>query len=131
MDRCRTRACHWFLAAILAFAAAACGDSRERDLKLAVGAVRGALEDAGRSPIAGMALQQALEGGSVMRYLSANMSPTSLKDFKLETGKPTGPWSIVVTAGDDGQFVVEGYGKDVSKPIVSERVRVARPKGQG
>lgn len=127
MDRRRATGC--ILVAIVALAGAACGDSRERDLKLAVGAVRGALEDAGRSPVAAAALQQALEGGSVMRYLSANLNPSSLKDFRLDTGKPSGPWSVVVTAGDGGQFVVEGYANDVSKPIVSERVRVAMPKG--
>lgn len=114
---------------LLALALAACGSSRDRDLADGVAAVKAILERAGKNYADSVALQSALEtGGTVVSYVSVNLAPgdSPLRRLKLAMNRPTTPWTIVIKEGDGARdYVIEGYGEDLQRPLHVERVLIA------
>ena len=115
------------LALLVAILVAGCGSS-DRGLAQGVAQVKATLAEAGTNPRQAFALQTTLEtGGSIINFIALNLPAGGLpKDLKLEPGRPTRPWSIVVKQGAGPRdYVVEGYGENLGAPLHVEQVHIA------
>lgn len=118
------------LAAILAstlIALLACGNSRERELAYGVTVVKEIIEGAGRSPVVAKSLGAPEEGNLILWYVLQTLPPDggALRNFKLDRIKPSRPWAVVIRQGGGPRdFVVEGYGESLAKPLYTETARV-------
>lgn len=104
-----------------------CSGPSDRGLAQGVAEVKAILEGAGKNYGQSVALQSTLEtGGTIINYIALNLPPgdSPLRNLKLEPGRPTQPWSIVIKEEGPRDYVIEGYGESLSAPVHTERVRI-------
>lgn len=80
----------------------------------------------GRDKMATLVFQSTVDqGGSILTYIVAGIgAPETFPRFELE--HPTEPWTVVIKSGKDAsEFIVEGYGTDLTKPQSSATVQIA------
>jgi hypothetical protein len=106
-----------------------CSGSREAQLEQGFATVTAIMERAGNDYASFIAYQSAIEtGGTVITYITANLPPgdSVLNGLKLETGRPSRPWTIVIRAGKGpGDYVIDGYGKALDKPLHTKSVTIS------
>jgi hypothetical protein len=128
--KCRFRAVTWMgWLVIAAMAAAGCGGGGEEErLQRGVRFAKITLERAGTDPMASLALASAEEtGGDAVSYIVASLPDQDPVFTSYERERPTRPWTVVVRAGAaPRQYVIEGYGTDLAKPLVTETVAVGK-----
>ena len=116
------------VAIVVAVLIAGCGGSSDRGLAQGVAQVKAILVEAGTNPRQAFTLQTTLEtGGSIINFIALSLPPggSTLKDVKLEAGRPTRPWSIVVKQGAGPRdYVIEGYGEKLDRPLHVEQVQI-------
>lgn len=61
-------------------------------------------------------------GGSLAGYIAANSSPGQA--LSPIDDQPERPWSLVLGQDDEGRIVIEGYGKELDKPLYREVVPI-------
>lgn len=128
-----TRKIYFRTAAALFALAAGCsaigGDPKENEVRAGVALVRRTLDDTKRSPAAGMAFASTAEqGGSVLSYIAASLPDGAKFTCYLEGGEKK-PYCVSIRPGAaPGEYVIEGYGAAVDKPIVVETAVVGMPK---
>jgi hypothetical protein len=75
--------------------------------------------------MAALSLGSIIEGGGTfLTYVAANL-PDDAKFTCYESGPPSKPYCVYVNAASNGaEAVVDGYGRDVKRPIFHETVAV-------
>lgn len=103
-----------------------CSDSKLDGLKSDVDTVKAILDSTGANPMAAESYAAAMEtGGNIITYIAVNLPPESFKHSKLESGRPTRPWSVVIISGAaENEYVIEGYGEDISRPVYVQKAMV-------
>ena len=101
-----------------------CCNSREGEVKRGVKFAKRRIEEVERNPMARVALASALEtGGSFSTYLAASLPPDSdLPPFYDKI--PQRSWCVVFKETSGDHVVIEGYGEDLSRPIITENARI-------
>ncbi len=82
----------------------------------------------GRDKLSTLAFAATMEqGGDILTYIVAGLhEPESLPRFERE--RPTEPWTVVIKSGKaTAEFVIEGYGTDLTKPQLSATVQITMP----
>jgi len=108
----------------------ACSNPERSRLERGMEFARLNLERAGRDPAAQMSLQSIAEmGGTLVQYLAANAAPNA--DLpRFAEGRPEGPWSVVLRQMGAGVVILEGYGEDLSRPVLVDTARIASFAGR-
>ena len=119
-----------FVAVLLVAAVCGCGKPDKEKMELGVNFVCSTLDAANKNPLASASSGSMVEmGGTVFTYLAAT-APES-HDLPPFTAAPEKPWSVVVKPGPGpNEYVVEGYGVDLAKPLVARTVKVVPMKIQ-
>ncbi len=84
------------------------------------------LEEPGRNELASASYQSMMEmGGDALDYIAANIGEQDdLAPFVR--GAPSERWCGVIGPGPENHtYLIEGYGEDLEKPVVTESVVVA------
>lgn len=104
----------------------ACGSGEGDRLQRGVRYAKITLEKAGTNPMAALALQSAEEtGGDAVSYIVASLPGQNPVFTSYERGRPSRPWTVVIRPGEGPrQYVIEGYGQDLGKPLYAETVRL-------
>ena len=107
-----------------------CGNANKTKLQRGFDQANYLLKRVSRDPIAAAAWGSLAEGGgSVITYITASLSdePDAWPHFTTE--KPTQAWSVVIRDGEKaGDYVIEGYGEDLNKPLMTATVTVSPVK---
>lgn len=122
------------LVALLVAGCGLAGDPKEREVRDGAAWARRMLARTQTDTAAGLSFASIMEGGGdVFSYLAASMPDGAA--FTCFEAEPK-PYCVAVKTGaSEQELVIEGYGQDLSKPLVSERVSVglrprsARPGG--
>jgi|GEM_PF-1100335 len=112
------------LTVALVLLAWACGSGEEDRLQRGVRFAKITLERAGTDPMAALALQSAEDtGGDAVSYIVASLPDQDPVFTSYERGRPSRPWTVVIRPGEQPrQYVIEGYGQDLEKPLYVEKV---------
>lgn len=110
-----------FLAVL--FVAAGCTDERKTKLEKGIGFMRGL---ANPSPVQMAAIANynadSDPAGLIMLYHSSAVADGSYPEAYSDR-QNLQPWSILVLPGSrEGAFILEGYGDDLKKPLITEEI---------
>jgi hypothetical protein len=113
---------------LLLLVVSACGDSREDDVRWGVQYAKRVLTRAATDPLAAAALGSAEEtGGDAVSYIYGGLADGA-RCTSFDRDRPRGSWTVVLRAGPgQREWTIEGYGEDLAKPLLTERVDLARP----
>ena len=108
----------------------ACSNPERSRLERGMEFARLNLERAGRDPAAQMSLASMAEmGGTLVQYLAANAAPNA--DLpRFTEGRPEAPWTVVLRQTGGGVVILEGYGEDLSRPVLVDTARIASFAGR-
>ncbi|MGH9389774.1 MAG: hypothetical protein ACRD1Z_09175, partial [Vicinamibacteria bacterium] len=71
-------------------------------------------------------------GSGVVGYIVAGLPEKDPLFRNFEADHPTGPWSVVVREVPGSMdYVIEGYGEDLAKPLFVETVTIGVLSGEG
>ena len=103
---------------------AGCGNPDREKLDYGVGYAKRTIESVNRNPMAAMSLYSiADQGGSLVDYLAANAPESAASRLPhLENNTPTQPWTVVLSWSSPTNVLIQGYGTDLAKPLVTETV---------
>lgn len=101
-----------------------CGDARVRPVENSVNYAKQMLEKTKTDPMANLAFASSTElGGSVISYLSANISDPDGFASYVWMGPPA-PYTVVIRPGvAQGEYIIEGYAGETNKPSATVTVR--------
>ena len=113
------------VAASLALLAAAGCSRKKSELEDGFQFARLMLLNTGKDPLAAGSLASIQDmGGHPVDYITACL-PEKPRFSNYEKEKPTQPWSVVVKLGRrPREYVIEGYGDDLSKPLMEETILI-------
>ena len=103
----------------------ACSNPERSRLERGMEFARLNLEATQRNIAARMSLQSTAEmGGTLVQYLAANAAPNA--DLpRFAEGRPEAPWTVVLRQMGGGVVILEGYGEDLSRPMLVDTARIA------
>ena len=103
----------------------ACSNPERSRLERGMEFARLNLERTRRDPAAQLSLASMAEmGGTLVQYLAANAAPDA--DLpRFTEGRPEAPWTVVLRQMGGGVVVLEGYGEDLSRPVLVDTARIA------
>jgi len=118
---------------IMAFAIAGCGetviDPREKAVIQGVARVKSLIASTATNPMAALSLASAAEqGGTIVTYIAASLPDNADFTCYSEGPRPR-PYCVTIRGGAvAGEYVIEGYGQSVDKPVASATAFASTPK---
>lgn len=104
------------------------GDPKEAEVREGVALVQRLLNGTRRNMMAGLAFaSQSEQGGGALSYVAANLSENAKFTCYVENA-PNRPYCVSIRRGAaPNEFIIEGYGQSLEKPIVVEKAVVGMP----
>ena len=121
--------CELFIVLILTTVLGSTGcESRKAHLERGVNYAERLFKKAHKDPMAKLSFNSVAEmGGTLTAFITANLPPDSdLPRFYDESTDKA--WSIVLRQNhESGTIIVEGYGEDLSKPLIEREIDLPPP----
>jgi len=118
---------------LIGFAIAGCGetmvDPKEKAVVQGVARVRALINSTATNPMAALSLaSMAEQGGTIINYIAASLPDNEDFNCYIE-GPPPKPYCVIIRSGaKSGEYLIEGYGAGIDKPVASEKALAATPK---
>jgi len=118
---------------IVAMSVAGCsepaGDPKEKEVVKAVARVKSLINSTATNPMAALSLaSMAEQGGTIISYIAASLPDNETFTCYIEGPRPQ-PYCVVIRGGAvPGEYIIEGYGAGVDKPVVSEKALASMPR---
>jgi len=105
------------------------GDPREKEVIRGVARVKSLINSTATNPMAALSLASLAEqGGTIISYISASLPDNETFTCYVEGPRPQ-PYCVTIRNGAaPGEYVIEGYGAGIDKPLASEKVLASPPK---
>ena len=112
----------------LLLSALSCGNPQRDRLERGVAYARRQFVEAGRNPLAAVALGSTVEmGGGLTNYI-ANGMPDNADLPRFQDYRPAEPWSIALRSTGGDTVIIEGFGASLDRPLLAETVLVRPPR---
>ena len=121
------------LAFTIAVLLSGCGetvvDPKEREVIQGVARVKSLIDSTATNMLAALSLASLAEqGGTIMSYIAASLPDNETFTCYIEGPRPQ-PYCVMIRSGTTpGEYVIEGYGAGVDKPLASAKALVSMPK---
>lgn len=105
----------------------ACANPSRDRLERGVRFAKAQFQDTGRNPFAAAALGgQAEMGGTLLTYLASTI-PDNADLPRYDAERPSQAWTVVLRATQDRLVIIEGYGEDLARPLITDTARLGPP----
>ncbi|MBI1723306.1 MAG: hypothetical protein HYR48_05300 [Gemmatimonadetes bacterium] len=102
----------------------ACANPSRDRLERGVRFAKSRFQDTSRDPFAAAALGgQAEMGGSLLTYLASTI-PDNADLPRYDAERPSQAWTVVLRATADRLVIIEGYGEDLARPLITDTARL-------
>lgn len=104
-----------------------CGNPNKDRLARGVRFAKSRFQETGRNPLAAAALgSQAEMDGDLLTYLASTI-PDNADLPRYDAERPSQRWTVVLRATPDGLVIIEGYGEDLARPLITDTARLGPP----
>ena len=127
------RSTNCMLSLVIAMIVAGCGepagDPREKEVVKGVARVKSLINSTATNPMAALSLaSMAGQGGNIVSHIAASLPDNETFTCYIEGPRPQ-PYCVVIRSGAaPGEYLIEGYGASIDKPVASEKALAASPK---
>jgi len=121
------------VALIIACILAGCGDSvvdpREGAVSRGVARAKSLIDRTATNPMAALSLASSAEqGGTIISYIAASLPDDETFTCYIEGPRPQ-PYCVTIRSGAaPGEYIIEGYGQNIDKPVVTEKALSTLPR---
>ena len=116
------------IAMVLAGCSEPAGDPKEKEVIQGVARVKSLINSTATNQMAALSLASLAEqGGTIISYIAASLPDNETFTCYIEDSRPR-PYCVTIRSGaTPGEFVIDGYGANIDKPVASEKAVATMP----